>query len=72
MLQYSGGIRCGTPRILAPPGILDSAEDGGEGRSILQGGVHRFLGRDSGIPDIPNHFQCGGVCGSVTLGVSYG
>ena len=56
----------------APPNILKLAEDGDIGGRILQGGVHRYSGRDSGRPYIPHHFQHGGGFGSATLGFSDG
>ena len=44
-----------------PPDILDSAENGGEGRQVLRGGVYGGSGSDAGRPAITHHFQYGGV-----------
>ena len=55
-----------------PPDILESAEDGGKDGWVLRGGIPGFSGSDAGRRAIPHHFQRGGGCGSVTLGVSDG
>ena len=39
MTIYPRGLQCGIPSVPAPPEILESAEDGGEGGRLLWGGV---------------------------------
>ena len=72
MTRDPRGLQCGTLSMPDPLYVLESAEDCGEGRRILRGSVHRCSEHDAGRPAIPHHFQCGGVCDSVTLVFSDG
>ena len=56
----------------APPGILESDEDGVKGGKLLGGGIHGCSVSDARRPTIPHHFQYGGGCGSASLYVGDG
>ena len=55
-----------------PMYIMESSEDVGESRMILQGCVYRGSGSDAGRPTISHHFQRGGGYDSAILGFSDG
>ena len=72
MTRNLRGLWCGTLSVPAPPDILGSSEDGGEGGRLLRVGVSGIQGRYTGGPSTPHHLQCGGGCGGTTLGCSDG
>ena len=61
-------LRCGTLSILKSLDILGLAEDGCEGRRLVQVSVSGIQGCDAGRPAILHHLQRDGGCSGVTMG----
>ena len=61
MPQDTGGLRSGSTGLTHPSHLFRKIGHSGSHRQLLQRGIPRILGGDSGGPDVPHHFQCG--CG---------